>query len=306
MFEFHGWAVLRWPGAVAGTDAQVSAIRQAVDSARSNFSMAELVTPGNELTIVCVHGCRNHRMPGIEHLRTCGDSISRTASARGGWLAASSLKPPIRFSLHASQQSNCPTIRGRRSDWAARIRRSSFRLREANEQRRGRPGGGAVSGIRRRVTIIGPGARGFVRASDRLEPDETVFIDVPSEHLPPNLRLPNSTFVAFIVGRDLVRVETDGEAWLEIQDRIHEVLNQQWDPIGVADIVEDECVRCRPRRRIGVRSQLSFSCSRFGVDRRAGMGRHLDRGQVYEARRSSLRRHRHLSRPRHGHRRRQG
>jgi len=68
MFEFHGWAVLRWPGAVAGTDAQVSAIRQAVDSARSNFSMAELVTPGNELTIVCVHGCRNHRMPGIEHL----------------------------------------------------------------------------------------------------------------------------------------------------------------------------------------------------------------------------------------------
>jgi hypothetical protein len=97
-----------------------------------------------------------------------------------------------------------------------------------------------VSGIRRRVTIVGPGARGFVRASYRLEPDETVTIDVPSEHLPSNLRLPNSTFVALIVGRDLVRVETDGEAWLDIQDRIREVLNQRWDPIGVADIVEDE------------------------------------------------------------------
>lgn len=97
-----------------------------------------------------------------------------------------------------------------------------------------------MSGIRRRVTIVGPGAKGFVRASYLLEPDETVTIDVPSEHLPSNLRLPNSTFVALIVGRDLVRVETDGEAWLDIQDKVRDVLNQQWDPIGVADIVEDE------------------------------------------------------------------
>ena len=35
-------------------------------------------------------------------------------------------------------------------------------------------------------------------------------------------------------------METDGEAWLEIQDRIRDVLNHQWDPIGVAHIVEDE------------------------------------------------------------------
>jgi hypothetical protein len=67
-----------------------------------------------------------------------------------------------------------------------------------------------------------------------------VFIDVPSEQLPPDLRGPNSTFVALIAGRDLVRVEPDGEAWLDIQDRIRDVLNQQWDPIRVADIVEDE------------------------------------------------------------------
>lgn len=35
-------------------------------------------------------------------------------------------------------------------------------------------------------------------------------------------------------------METDGEVWIEIQDRVRDVLNQQWDPIGVADIVEDE------------------------------------------------------------------
>jgi hypothetical protein len=97
-----------------------------------------------------------------------------------------------------------------------------------------------MNGIRRRVTIVGPGATGFVRASYRLEPADTVFIDVPSEHLPVNLRVPNSTFVAVIFGRNLVRVEPDGEKWLEIQDRIRDVLNRQWDPIGVADIVEDE------------------------------------------------------------------
>jgi hypothetical protein len=97
-----------------------------------------------------------------------------------------------------------------------------------------------VSGVRRRITIIGPGARGLVRASYQVGPDDAVVIDVPSEDLPPNLRLPNATFVALIVGRDLAGVETDGEAWLEIQDRIRDVLNQEWDPIGVADIVADE------------------------------------------------------------------
>jgi hypothetical protein len=97
-----------------------------------------------------------------------------------------------------------------------------------------------MSGIRRRVTIIGPGASGFVRATYRLEPDETVTIDVPSDNLPPDLQLPNAMCIGLIVGRDLVRVEADGEAWLQIQDKIREALNQEWDPINVADIVEDE------------------------------------------------------------------
>lgn len=50
----------------------------------------------------------------------------------------------------------------------------------------------------------------------------------------------NSTFVGLIVGRDLLRVESDGDAWLQIQDRIRPILNQYWDPIGVADISADE------------------------------------------------------------------
>jgi hypothetical protein len=33
-----------------------------------------------------------------------------------------------------------------------------------------------VSSVRRRVTIVGPGARGSVRASYQLDPDEKVFI----------------------------------------------------------------------------------------------------------------------------------
>jgi len=68
MFEFHGWAVLRWAENATTGDAQMAAIRQALDSARSDFSTAAIVTPGNELKIVCVHGLRSHRTPSIQHL----------------------------------------------------------------------------------------------------------------------------------------------------------------------------------------------------------------------------------------------
>ena len=46
--------------------------------------------------------------------------------------------------------------------------------------------------------------------------------------------------MAVVNGRDLVRVEPAGRAWLTIQNQIRNVLNSDWDPIGVADIVEDE------------------------------------------------------------------
>jgi hypothetical protein len=52
--------------------------------------------------------------------------------------------------------------------------------------------------------------------------------------------LPNSEFVAVVNGRDLVRVEPAGNAWPIIQNQIRDVLNSDWDPIGVADIVGDE------------------------------------------------------------------
>jgi len=52
--------------------------------------------------------------------------------------------------------------------------------------------------------------------------------------------MPNSEFVGVVKGRDLVRVEPAGRIWLTIQDQIRAVLNSDWDPIGVADIVDDE------------------------------------------------------------------
>jgi hypothetical protein len=64
--------------------------------------------------------------------------------------------------------------------------------------------------------------------------------EVSADSLPTPLRMPNSQFVAVVKGRDVVRVETDGHPWLVIQDSIRAVLNTEWDPIGVADAVEDE------------------------------------------------------------------
>ena len=78
-----------------------------------------------------------------------------------------------------------------------------------------------------------------MRASYRLEPDEC-FIDLPIEMVPVSLRLPNSAFVGLLDGRELVRIEAAGESWLQIQDQVREVLNREWDPIGVAEVVDDE------------------------------------------------------------------
>src|SRR5262245_21447922 len=64
--------------------------------------------------------------------------------------------------------------------------------------------------------------------------------DVAAEKIPPDLRLPNSTFVAVVLHRDLVRVEPFGDGLLEIENRIRVVLNVEWDTIGVAGIVDDE------------------------------------------------------------------
>jgi len=92
---------------------------------------------------------------------------------------------------------------------------------------------------RLRAVIIGPANPGFLKVM--LGQNDARFVaDVPAERIPPGLRMPNSSFVAVVVGRDLVRVEVFGHARMEIEDRIRAVLNAEWDPIGVAHAVDDE------------------------------------------------------------------
>jgi hypothetical protein len=96
-----------------------------------------------------------------------------------------------------------------------------------------------MSERRLEATVVGPGKPGVLRVA--LGPAHHQFVvDVPSELLQPSLRMPNSKFVAVVEGRQVLRVESSGRAWLEIQDQIRSVLNRDWDPIGVADMVDDE------------------------------------------------------------------
>ena len=83
--------------------------------------------------------------------------------------------------------------------------------------------------------VIGPGAPGHLK----VQVGERV-LDVPSERIPPTLRLPNSRFVGVVQAGALLGVEPNGSAWLGIQDRVRTVLNAEWDPIGVADAAGDE------------------------------------------------------------------
>ncbi len=83
MFEFHGWAVLRWPGESEGAREQMNAIRHAVEAARDDFCSIDLVTAGNSLSVVSMHGLRNHRKESVFHLL---NTIAREAKASYGLL----------------------------------------------------------------------------------------------------------------------------------------------------------------------------------------------------------------------------
>jgi hypothetical protein len=87
--------------------------------------------------------------------------------------------------------------------------------------------------------VIGPGAPGHVKVTFG-GGDQQFVVEVPADRLPVPLRLPNSQFVGVVEGRDLIRVEPAGRAWLEIQDRIRSILNTSWDPIGIGNDVDDE------------------------------------------------------------------
>jgi len=92
---------------------------------------------------------------------------------------------------------------------------------------------------RRLEVVLGPGGPGQVKVALGRGQDQFVA-DVPVELLQRSVRIPNSEFVAVVKGRELVRNEPAGRVWLVIQDQLRAVLNSDWDPIGVADIVDDE------------------------------------------------------------------
>jgi hypothetical protein len=96
-----------------------------------------------------------------------------------------------------------------------------------------------MSERRLEAVVIGPGAPGLLKVTLGRDNGKYV-IDVPVERIPSSLRLPNSSFVAVLAGREFVRVETAGPAWIDIQDQVRTVLNAVWDPIGVADAACDE------------------------------------------------------------------
>ena len=87
--------------------------------------------------------------------------------------------------------------------------------------------------------VVGPGRPGELRVAVG-RGEQTFVTNVRVELLHPSLRLPNSEFVAVVDGREIVRVEPAGRVWLTIQNEIRGVLNRDWDPIGVADIVDGE------------------------------------------------------------------
>ena len=87
--------------------------------------------------------------------------------------------------------------------------------------------------------LIGPGKPGNLRVWLGLGENQ-FSTEVPAELLLPSLRVPNSQFVAVVRGRDFVRIEPAGRLWLTIQNQIRSVLNRDWDPIGVAEMVDDE------------------------------------------------------------------
>jgi hypothetical protein len=96
-----------------------------------------------------------------------------------------------------------------------------------------------MSKRRLQAVVIGPGNPGTLKIQVR-RGGSTFVMDVQAEKIPSELRLPNSSFVALVNGRDFVAVDLLGNTWVEVEDRIRTILNGDWDPIGVAQAVDDE------------------------------------------------------------------
>ncbi len=96
-----------------------------------------------------------------------------------------------------------------------------------------------MSERRLEAVVLGPGNSGLLKI--QFGRGRAPFVmDVPAQQIPPPLRIPNSRFVALVTGRDFVRVDPLGSAWIEVEDQIRTILNNDWDPIGVAQVDDDE------------------------------------------------------------------
>ena len=83
MFEFHGWAVLVGSHSLDGTASSMVEIRDALEAISTTFAVRGVLTPGNDLTVVHVHGLRNHRDLSIQRLF---ERIARQVPASYGLL----------------------------------------------------------------------------------------------------------------------------------------------------------------------------------------------------------------------------
>lgn len=101
----------------------------------------------------------------------------------------------------------------------------------------------AESEVRRDAVVLGPGTPGFLKLSlgpRRGFQDERI-VEVATERIPERLRMPDTRLVAVTSPVGVLRVEEEatGRPRLDLEEHIRRILND-WDPIGVADEVEDE------------------------------------------------------------------
>ena len=74
-----------------------------------------------------------------------------------------------------------------------------------------------------RARVIGPSANGCLRVTVQGPDDRSTEVDVPVERILSGLRMPNCEFVAVMRYGEFKRVESNGEAWLEVQRQIRAV-----------------------------------------------------------------------------------
>ena len=96
--------------------------------------------------------------------------------------------------------------------------------------------------VRHAASVVGPGRPGFLKveiATRRGGADR--IVEVAADRVPTELHIPNTQVVLVTGSEGVLRVEAGARARarLEVDDAVRRVLCT-WDPIGVADEVDDE------------------------------------------------------------------